>query len=122
MIRIVGVQPNENIGHEFVLLQNQGNMRANLMGHALVAESNLHDPPGLQTVFVINEDIFVPPGHHVAVRTCAGKSGWCHKHDGYHVYHFFLNRSSQLWEENATVHLLSPTHRFATKKVETVLV
>lgn len=120
MIRIVGVQPSENIGQEFILLQNQGNMRINLKGYALVAESTLLDPPGLQTVFVVNEDITIPPGHHAAIRTNSGQSGWCHKHDGYHIYHFFLNRSSQLWEEGSTVHLLTPTHKFATKKVETV--
>lgn len=120
MIRIVGVQPNENIGQEFVLLQNQGNMRINLRGYALIADSNLSDPPGLQNVFVINEDISIPPGHHAAIRTGSGTSDWCHKHDGYHVYHFFLGRNTPIWEPETTVHLLTPTHKFATKKVEVI--
>lgn len=120
MIRIVGVQPTENIAQEFVLLQNQGNMRINLRGYALIAEQDFSDPPGLQAVFVINEDIDVPPGHHAAIRTAAGTSGWCHKHDGYHVYHFFLGRSTSIWRAETTVHLLTPTHRYATKKVEVI--
>jgi hypothetical protein len=120
MIRIVGVQPNENLGQEFVLLQNQGNMRINLRGYALLADTTLEDPPGLQTVFVINQDILIPPGHHAAIRTGTGTSNWCHKHDGYHIYHYFLNRNSQLWNDGSVVHLLTPTHKFATKKVETV--
>ncbi|MBS1711314.1 MAG: hypothetical protein JSS71_06280 [Armatimonadetes bacterium] len=122
MIRIVGVQPSENIGQEFVLLQNQGNMRVNLRGHALVAEDSLLDPPGLQRVFVINQDVDIPAGHHVAIRTGSGDHQWCHKHDGYHIYHFFLNRGESLWNSQSTLMLLAPNHRFTPRKVETLLV
>lgn len=122
MIRIVGVQPNENIGQEFVLLQNQGNMRVNLRGHALVAEESLLDPPGLQTVFVFNEDVDIPAGHHVAIRTGAGESQWCHKHDGYHIYHLFLNRNTPIWNADSTIMVLAPNHKFTARKIETLLV
>jgi len=123
MIRIVGVQRNENISQEFVLLQNQGNMRLNLRGYALIAESAIDETPGLQEAFVISENIDIPAGHHVAIRTGSGQSGWCHKHDGYHVYHLFLGRNTPIWGRlQGDVILLAPSHKFSDKIIEKLLV
>lgn len=123
MIRIVGVQRNENIGQEFVLLQNQGNMRLNLRGYTLIAESAIDEPAGLQEAYVIAEDIDIPAGHHAAIRTGSGTSTWCHKHDGYHIYHLFLGRNTPIWARlTGDVHLLAPTHKYSDKQIEKLLV
>lgn len=122
MIRIVGVQRSDNLAQEFVLLQNQGNMRLNLRGYALIAESVIDDPAGVQEAYVISDSIDVPAGHHVAIRTGEGQSRWSHR-EGYHVYHLFLGRSTPIWSRlPGDVHLLAPAHCYRERQVEKILV
>jgi hypothetical protein len=41
MIRIVGIERSSDAQNEFILLQNQGHMRAHLRGHAIIADKCL---------------------------------------------------------------------------------
>lgn len=116
MIRIVGLQRHEDPTQEFVLLQNQGGMRVNLRGHALMAESTIDNSAGLQDVFVINEDVSLQPGQYALVRTCHTSGRWCNKAEGYSVYYLGLGRAVSIWNDiPGPVHLLAPQHTFAER-------
>lgn len=123
MIRIVGIQRSEDPNQEFVVLQNQGNMRVNLRGHALLSESSIGDPDGHPEIHVITEDMDIPAGHHCVVRTGIGACRWCHKHEGFHIYHAFLGRTSPVWHRfPGAVHILAPTHTYSGRTGESLLV
>ncbi|MDI9639372.1 hypothetical protein QPK87_19305 [Kamptonema cortianum] len=123
MIRIVGVQRSESTDREFIVVQNQGNMRINLRGHALVADSAVDEPAGLQQAFVLADDVDIPPGFYAVIRTGSGQPGWCHKHDGYHIYYAYLGRCSPIWNCcSGPIHLLAPQHTYVERQAEALKV
>lgn len=123
MIRIVGLQRDQDPRQEFVLLQNQGGMRVQLRGHALVAESSVNEPAGLQEVYVIAEDVKLQPGQYALVRTCSCNGKWSHQTDGYSVYYTGLGRQSSIWSRfEGPIHVLAPQHTFCERHAESPLV
>lgn len=123
MIRIVGVQRHSDPTQEFVLLQNQGGMRVQLRGHALVAEAALNDRVGFQEVFVLREDVSLQPGQYALVRTCQTSGRWCHKQDGYSVYYLGLDRLDPVWNNHeGPIHILAPQHTFCERQSDAYLV
>ncbi len=123
MIRIVGMQRNPDPTQEFVLLQNQGGIRVQLRGHALVAESSVNEPAGLQEVYLISEDVQLQPGQYALVRTCSCSGRWCHKNDGYSVFYTGLGRQSSVWSRfEGPIHILAPQHTFCERTTESYLV
>ncbi|MCU0315269.1 MAG: hypothetical protein MUC92_01615 [Fimbriimonadaceae bacterium] len=123
MIRIVGVQRSEDATQEFVVLQNQGSMRANLRGHALVAESAVDEPYLSDALFVIPDEIDLMPGQYCLLRTCPGRPRWCHKQEGYSVYYSYMGRSRAVWvNASGCLSILAPQHTFALKPQESLKV
>ncbi|MCA0361043.1 MAG: lamin tail domain-containing protein [Armatimonadetes bacterium] len=122
MIRIVGVQRSEDLNQEFIVLQNQGNMRVNLRGYALVAEASVDEPSGLQEVYVIRDDVSLPAGHYAVVRSGSGSPRWVHD-EGYHYFYTFLARNSSVWNRlSGPIHVLAPQHTFCERSVERIRV
>lgn len=123
MIRIVGVQRSDNIGQEFVLLQNQGSMRVNLKGHAIVAEAALMDGPASAGVHLFADEVDVMPGQFVLLRTCPGNSHWTTTNEGQRVYYTHMERLNPVWERfTGPFHILAPQHSFCERPLEAVLV
>lgn len=116
MIRIVGLQKNSDPTQEFILLQNQGGMRIDLRGHALVAESTIENSAGLQDVHVIRESVSLHPGQYALIRSCSCAAKWCHKNEGYSVFYLGLGRTISIWNETSGgVHILAPQHTFVER-------
>jgi hypothetical protein len=123
MIRIVGIQRHEDPRQEFVLLQNQGSMKLNLRGYALVAERAMDDPAGLQEIFLLRDDVDLLPGNYALVISGPGRCRWCHKTEGYHVYYAHLDRETSIWERlRGPLHLLAPSHSYVERATEPLFV
>lgn len=123
MIRIVGVQRSENIGQEFVLLQNQGSMRAHLKGHAVVAEAALADGSTSSAVHLFADEVDIMPGQFVLLRTSPGNGHWSTTSEGQRVYYTHMDRLNPVWNKAAgPIHILAPQHTFCERPVEAILV
>lgn len=123
MIRIVGVQRSESVGQEFVLLQNQGSMRASLKGHAVVAESAIDGGEALSALHLFADEVDVMPGQFVLLRTCMGAGHWSVTQEGQRVHYSYMNRLAPVWSRFlGTLHVLAPQHTFVERSVEAILV
>jgi len=116
VIRIVGLQRNESVGQEFVLLQNQGSLRLNLRGHLVVSEAALDEGDLTQAAHAFNDDVLIPPGMYVLLFTGAGLSRWARTRDGALVYYSFMNRANSVWDcSTGPLHLLCTQHTFCER-------
>lgn len=123
MIRIVGIQRSDDPSSEFVVLQNQGSMRVNLRGHALLDPETMESPDRAPFAVVVQDDIDIPPGHYAVVRTGLGTSRWCHKTEGYHIYYSFLGKTESIWSQRpGRIVVLAPQHTYSDKAVEALFV
>lgn len=123
MIRIVGVQRDPRIGQEFVLLQNQGNMRVNLKGHAVVAEVALLDPDTLHALHLFRDNEDIMPGQFVLLRTCPGEGHWITTQEGTRVYYAYMNRTQSVWDScEGALHILFPQHTYVERQREPLFV
>lgn len=116
MIRIVGVQRNPNVEHEFVLLQNQGGLRLNLRGHVLLAERAIDgDAPEFMHIF--REDVSIAAGNFVLLHSGAGSQRWMRTKDLQLVYYTFMHRDYPVWDRTlGPIHILSPHHTYAERR------
>lgn len=115
MIRIVGFQRSECAEGEFLLLQNQGSLRAPLRGHAVAAEEAYEGIPWTECVHLFHDDVNIAPGKFVLLRTCEGIPRWSQSKDGNPVYIAFMNRAETVWSRSrGPLHVLARQHRFAT--------
>lgn len=121
MVRIVGVQRSDDSSKEFVLLQNQGSLRANLRGITLIAGCTVgSSQPAL---YVFPDDVDVAPGNFVLLKTgpCAGR--WCLTSDGQRVFYTGMGRREPFWSRfRGEVHLLGIQHTFCERSPEPALV
>lgn len=116
MIRIVGVERSMDPLKEAVLMQNQGVMRVNLKGHALLASCAEGSCAWGSTAHVFTEDVELPAGTFVWVVTGEASSGWSRTRDGHHVYRTSLHRDESVWsDEYCVLHLLAPQHTFCPR-------
>src|SRR5262249_39171306 len=123
MIRIVGVQRSDHTGQEFVLLQNQGSMRVNLKGHALVAEAALVGGTDSHAVHLFSDDVNISAGQFVLLRTGHGESHWTCTAEGQRVYYTYMARLAPVWiNVPGSLHLLAPQHSYSERTLEAILV
>lgn len=123
MIRIVGLQRSEQIAQEFILLQNQGSMRHNLRGLAIVAEPAFDADNAEAHVLLLKDDVDLMPGQYALVRTCSGTPRWSHTAEGHHIYYAYANRTSPLWSDcPGPIHVLAPQHTYCERLLEPLLV
>lgn len=110
MLRIVGVHRSEDPQREFVLLQNQGVLKASLKGHVLADDQSLAalDP---SRMFSFGEEESIPAYCYAILITGQGINGWRRSADGSHVYHVYWNRAQPVWNmDEAPLHLLGVQH------------
>ena len=123
MIRIVGVQRSDNIGQEFILLQNQGSMRAHLKGHAVISDAAFTDASTPAGIHIFTDDIDVMPGQYVLLRSCGGSGHWSTTNEGQRVYYTYMGRLGTVWEGlPGPLHILAPQHTFSERPLEALLV
>ncbi|MES1228381.1 MAG: hypothetical protein ABUL72_06890 [Armatimonadota bacterium] len=114
MVRIVGVQRSDEVGQEFVLLQNQGSMRVSMKGYALVTEAAFSGEEA--PMCLLTEEVDLHPGMYMLVRSCIGPARWTKCGEGAPVYYAYLGRTKPLWgASHSPVHLLAPQHTYVER-------
>lgn len=122
MIRIIGVQRNEEIGGEFVLLQNQGSLKINLKGHIVASQTALEGGDTSDGLHVFTDDVDVHPGMYVLLRTCPGVGHWNYMQDRYSTYYAYMHRRTPVWvRHKGPLHVLSLQHSWVERKQEYAL-
>lgn len=122
MIRIVGVQRTENGEREFVLLQNQGALRATLKGHVLLSDGALRNSDSRLGTHIFNDDVLVPAGMYVILFSGAGTPRWGKTRDGAHVYHAYMARSEAVWSHcDLPLHLLHVQHTYNERNTDVLV-
>jgi hypothetical protein len=118
LIRIIGIQRNEAPEREFVLLQNQGNLRISLRGHLLLSECALDGRDLSRAAHVFADEAMVPAGMYVLLVTGRGEPKWTKSKDGALIYHAFMDRDFPVWDRcEAPIHVLNRQHSFAEPRV-----
>lgn len=116
MLRIVGIQRAEAPDREFVLLQNQGSMRACLRGLVLLSECAVNRGDFERGAFVFRDEEHIPPGLYVLLTTGSGMPHWTRTKDGQYLYHAYMGRKSPVWSRlEGPLHLLSPNHSYVER-------
>jgi hypothetical protein len=116
MLRIVGVQRSELAEREFVLLQNQGTLRALLRGHVVVSDGAISRGDLCRAAHVFMDDESIPAGLYVLLTTGRGTPHWSRTKDGAHVFHAYAGRDVPLWPQGeGAIHLLNPCHSFVER-------
>jgi hypothetical protein len=116
LIRIIGVQRDENPQREFVLLQNQGALRINLRGHLLLGERALESNDLSQAGHAFAEEALIPAGMYVLLHTGIGESRWTRTKDGAMVYYTYMNRPQSVWQDApGPIHILNTQHTYAER-------
>ena len=122
MIRIVGVQRNENPHQEFVLLQNQGSLRINLRGHLLMSDCTLERDSLGETLHLFREEMLIPPGNFVILFSGIGTPRWAKTKDQQLIYYAYMNRETPVWQPcSGPMHVLSPHHTYAERREVLIL-
>ena len=115
MFRIIQVNRSESLSTEFVLLQNQGNMRQSLRGLTVMSECAIATGD-LRLAHVFTEDVLVPPGAFVLLHTGAGEHSATRCRDGI-IYRIFMNRNDRVWSLcPGAIHVLAPQHTFVERR------
>lgn len=121
MIRIVGIERNPDAQSEFILLQNQGHMRAHLRGHAIIADKCLSDDCAVPAVHFFTEDEYVQPGCFVLLKTGHCDAKWTRTKDGGLLYQATMGRSRSVWDKvSGTIHVLNVQHSYCERQAVTV--
>lgn len=113
MLRIVGVQRGDRPQEEFVLLQNQGGLKINLRGHALIAEASI-ETGGAIHLFTDNEELST--GAYVLLSTGAGTTRWGRTRDGQKILNVYMNRAECIWSQEGTLAVLAVQHTFSNAR------
>lgn len=116
MIRIVGVERQQDPQREFVLLQNQGVMRETLKGHAIAAEGALCGSSGTSSSYFFALEELVPPGAYIMLRTGAGEPKWTRTRDGNLVLNVYMGRTEPIWSNcPGPMHVLKVQHSYVER-------
>ncbi len=120
MLRIVGLQRNESSQREFILLQNQGNLRVQLRGHVVMTEGAIDG--GSSASYVFADEALVPAGMYVMLVTGIGEPRWVQTKESALVYYTFINRETPMWDDaGGPIHILAVQHSFAERPIEQLL-
>ena len=115
MLRIVGLQRNAEASEEFLLLQNQGSMRAHLKGHAIVGQEVTDLMMPQAHLFI--DDVDVQPGQFVILYSGPGIPRWAKTKDGSMVYYAYMGRKRSVWlSAELPLHVLSTTHSYTERQ------
>jgi len=119
LIRIVGIQRNEDPNNEFVLLQNQGSRRITLRGHIVLSEGALSTGDLSVGAHCFAENEQTASGMYVMLITGSGENRWGRTKDGATIYLCYMNRPKPIWLNfPGPVHVLAPQHTYTERSVE----
>ncbi|MFY9234771.1 MAG: hypothetical protein WAO58_09975 [Fimbriimonadaceae bacterium] len=122
MIRIIGIQKSDEPDREFILLQNQGSLRAHLKGHAVMSEDAVETGNLGTGAHVFGDDIHIPPGKYVLLITGAGEPRWTKTKDGQLMFQTYMNWERPVWSSLAgPVHVLNTQHSFTERSSAVLL-
>jgi len=117
LLRIVGIQRSEFAEHEFILLQNQGSMRANLRSHIIVSDDAIDASDLALGAHAFAEEVLVPAGMFVILHTGPGEGKWARSKDGTNIYNAFMGRCQPVWSQaKGALHILQRQHSYAEPK------
>lgn len=115
MFRIIQVNRSETVNSEFVLLQNQGNMRLPLRGVTVMSDCAI-ETRDLGLAHVFSEDALIPPGAFILLHTGTGEHTATRCRDGI-IYRTFMNRDDRVWSLcPGSIHVLAPQHTFVERR------
>lgn len=121
MLRIVGLQRNENPEQEFVLLQNQGSMRINLRGYVLLSEAAVQGGSLYSSAHVFGDDISISPGMYVLLLTSSGEPRWTKTKEGIHVYQTYMGQDRVIWSRlEGPLHIMHAHHSYVERGADTI--
>jgi hypothetical protein len=116
MLRIVGVQRNDNPEREFVLLQNQGSMRISLRGYVLMSEQAIESGSLYATSHVFQDDIQIMPSAYVLLFTGTGENRWTRTKEGCNVYQTYAGQDRAIWNRlEGALHIMHAHHIFVER-------
>ena len=116
MLRIIGIHLHEIPEREFVLLQNQGSMRVNLKGHAILSESAFEGAHLCEVSHAFGDDVYVSPGTYVVLYTGTGTPGWRKSKDGTTVYNAYMGCDGPIWiRAQMPLHVLNTQHSYVQR-------
>ena len=116
MVRIVGVQKAQSADGEFILLQNQGNMKVHLRGHIIASEAAILSADPLEGLHIFNDDVFVPAGAFVLLSSGIGEARWSKTKENQLLYTSFLGCEEPFWSAmKGGFHLLRSQHVFTER-------
>lgn len=117
VVRIVGIQRSNEANEEFILLQNQGGLRVTLRGTVLVSE-RVVDQGCLQgACHVFSDEVNIPPGAFVLLRSGFGTPRWTKTKDGAMVYYSFMGRTESVWGcSEVPIHVSAPHHTYIERR------
>jgi hypothetical protein len=117
MLRIVGVQRSSEASQEFLLLQNQGGLRLNLRGVTVLSDCVVESGRLEGACHVFSDEVTIPPGAFVLLRTGAGQPRWTKTRDGAMVYATFMGRTHGVWcGSDRPVHVSAPHHTYSERR------
>ncbi len=118
MVRIVGVQRNASPQGEFILLQNQGNLKVLLKGHILASEAAISSSDLSRGLFAFPDEVYIPPGAFVLLYSGVGEPRWAKTRDNQLLFTTFMNSDSVIWgAREGTFHLMNTQHTFVERPV-----
>lgn len=116
MLRIVGLNRSANPEDEFILFQNQGQLRVVLRGYVVMSESMIESHDACEYMHLFRDDEAIPTGMYVMLSTGKGQPGWRRTRDGALVFHTYMNKEMSVWEDAACpFHVLAPQHAYAAR-------
>ncbi|MFW5696938.1 MAG: hypothetical protein ACOCX1_00075 [Fimbriimonadaceae bacterium] len=119
MFRIVGLNRSSHPEEEFVLLHHQGRLRSQLKGHAIISESEISGDEDCGARFFFRDDVEIPSGAFVLLKTGRGENRWSRTVDGYIVYVAFMGCDHSVWSKRIEpLHLMAPHHTFTPQREE----
>jgi hypothetical protein len=117
MLRIVGINKNESVAKEFLLIQNQSGVRICLRGHALMGETCLTQSDR-EAFHAFIDDEFIMPRGYVVVHTGSGINRWGKSKDGTTVFHVYMGREVSVWNRaDAPVHVMATSHSYMRREI-----
>jgi hypothetical protein len=96
-------------------------MKVNLRGYALVADRELFDKESPQALHLLRDNVDIPSGQFVLIRTGRGEPRWSLTKDGRRIFCTYMQRDASVWGDcEGPIHLLRPQHSYCQRSTEAV--
>ncbi|MDX2066349.1 MAG: hypothetical protein SFX74_11445 [Fimbriimonadaceae bacterium] len=118
MLRIMGIQRDCIANQEFVLIQNHSSLKIALRGHCIVSQGAMDSGMFASGGHLFADDVTIPPGMYVVLRTGVGEPRWSKARDGAMIYQTYMQRAEGVWEyARGTLYILAPQHTYTERNL-----